>query len=57
MESDVAGQRYVTWFLRKEGTGRPEIHHRLEAVCGPNAPSRATIDNWISAFKAGKNST
>ena len=55
MESDVADQRYVTWFLWKRRTGTPEIQHRLEAVCGPNAPSRATIYNWIRAFKAGKN--
>ena len=57
MESDVAGQRYTTWFLWREGVSAAEIHRRLTAVCGPNSPSRATVYNWIDAFKAGKTST
>jgi hypothetical protein len=53
MEDDHYGQRWTTWFLRKEGVSAADIHHRVEAVCGEAAPGGRTVFQWVGNFNSG----
>ncbi|XP_055691043.1 protein GVQW3-like [Lutzomyia longipalpis] len=46
--------RSVIKFLTKEGTSPSEIHKRLQAVYGTDAPSFSTVKAWARQFRFGK---
>lgn len=54
MQSDVRGQRYVTWFLLQRGHKTSEILLQLQEVCQDSAPSKTTVYRWVDDFKSGK---
>ena len=57
MESNVQGQRYVTWFLMQLGNKSSDILRKQQEVCKDSAPSKSTLYRWVDDFKSGKSST
>jgi len=51
MGGDYHGQRRTTCFLLKEGVKPLDIHSRLSAVCGEEAPACSIVLNWVHSFK------
>ena len=49
-------QRAVIKFLTKEGERAVNIHNRLCVVYGNAAIARSSVYEWVTKFKAGKNS-
>lgn len=48
--------RSVIRFLLLKGSGKKEIINQLQEVYGKEAPSKATIYNWIREFSSGRTS-
>uniref|UniRef100_A0A1B0C9J3 Mos1 transposase HTH domain-containing protein n=1 Tax=Lutzomyia longipalpis TaxID=7200 RepID=A0A1B0C9J3_LUTLO len=53
---DKLEYRAVIKFLTKERTAPSDIHKRLQAVYGKDAPSRSTVKAWARQFRLGKQS-
>jgi hypothetical protein len=54
MEGVYHGQRWTTWFLRKEGITLSDIQRRLSAVFGQKAPAYGSVFSWVRGFSSGK---
>ena len=55
--NNVETRAVVKFFFLLQGKATKEIHAILTETLGENAPSYATIKNWVAQFKRGNFST